>query len=97
MNRTVLVLFVLVYSFTAYSQEPQWINYQNRYAFYPEKTYLSGFSSEINYTNQDITDLLEKCKDNAKKTLIESVKVSIKSLTVSGTENLNTGTNAENL
>ncbi len=95
MKQALFVLFVLVYSLTTFAQAPQWIKYQNRYAFYPEKTYLSGFSSEINYTNQDVTDLLEKCKDNAKKTLIESVKVSIKSLTISGTENLNTGTNAE--
>lgn len=89
------ILAVFIFSFKINAQTPQWINYQNRYAFYPEKTYLSGFSSEINYTNLDIAELLEKCKDNAKKTLVESVKVSIKSMTVSGTENISTGLNAE--
>ncbi len=95
MKCTFTTLVFLVISFTTFAQAPQWVKYQNRYAFYPAKSYLTGFSSEINYTNQDVSELLEKCKNNAKKNLIESVQVSIKSLTVSGTENLNTGNNAK--
>ncbi|MDF1546512.1 MAG: hypothetical protein P1P88_01745 [Bacteroidales bacterium] len=80
-------------SSTIYAQTPKWINYENRHAFYPENKYITGFSSETNYLNLEVSEILEKCKDNAKKSLVESVKVSIKSITVSGTENLNTGNN----
>ena len=95
MKNSIVTLLIICVSAISLAQTPQWVKYQNRYAFYPEKTYLSGFSSEINYINSDVSELLEKCKNNAKKTLIESVKVSIKSITVSGTQNLNTGNNAE--
>lgn len=96
MKSIVLTLVVSISLITQlYSQAPEWIKYQNRYAFYPEKTHLTGFSSEINHMDNEPSELIEKCTDNAKKTLIESVKVSIKSMTISGTENLNSGTNAE--
>ncbi len=74
---------------------PKWTKYENREAMYPEDSYLRGFSSEINYNEESTIDLLEKCKDNAKKTLSESIRVSIKSFTVSGVENKNTGESVE--
>lgn len=96
MKKFNLVTIIILSSVaTLFAQAPGWIKYENRHAFYPDNTYITGFSSEINYDDSDVNELLEKCKDNAKKSLVESVKVSIKSITVSGTENLNTGNNAE--
>jgi hypothetical protein len=77
------------------SQVPGWTKYETRQAFYPEKTFLTGFSSETNHFDADINELLEKCKNNAKKALVESVQVSIKSMTVSGIVSENFNKNSE--
>lgn len=95
MKNKLLLIITLSFSLTTVAQTPKWVKYQNREAFYPESSYLRGFSSEINYDNQSTIELLEKCKSNAKKTLSESIQVSIKSVTVSGVQNINTGTDAE--
>ncbi len=79
----------------SFAQNPAWTKYESRQALFPEQNYLTGFSSEINYDESDVAELLDKCKGNAKKTLVESVKVSIKSVTLSGIENLNSGKNIE--
>lgn len=93
--KTINLIIILAFCCTSalFSQTPGWIKYENRHAFYPESTYITGFSSEINYQNTDVAELLETCKGNAKKSLVESVKISIKSITLSGTENINTGNN----
>ncbi len=95
MKTRLLIIIIFGFSLTITAQTPKWVKYQNREAFYPENSYLRAFSSEINYDNQSIIELLEKCKNNAKKTLSESIQVSIKSVTVSGTQNISTGTDAE--
>ena len=54
-----------------------------------------GFSSEINYYDTDVNELIARCEENAKNELTESVKVSIKSITVSGIISSNTGIDQE--
>ncbi len=98
MKNYFLILYLVLTSLNynlAFGQAPAWIKYEHRQAFYPDKTFLTGFSSEINLFDSDVNELLEKCKDNAKKTLIESVQVSIKSVTVSGINSANFNNNPE--
>ncbi len=78
-----------------FAQAPAWIKYQKRVLKYPESIYLTGFSSETNYYGDDENELIARCEENAKKELTEAVKVSIKSITVSGTNNVNTGLSQE--
>jgi hypothetical protein len=92
---TLCLVFITMNLSQIYGQIPGWAKYESRQAFYPEKTYFIGFSSEINYSESETAELLEKCKDNAKKTLIESVQVSIKSVTVSGINSANYKNNPE--
>jgi hypothetical protein len=92
----VSIIFITLFVITpASGQAPGWIKYDSRQAMFPEKNYISGFSSEINYTDAIVNELIDKCNGNAKNTLVESVKVSIKSVTESGLSNLNSGKNAE--
>jgi len=74
---------------------PSWVNYESRQTFYSDKTYFTGFSSENNYSDSDPSELIEKCTGNAKKTLVESVQVSIKSTTISGINSVNYQNNPE--
>jgi len=98
MKNLTKLLYIICFSIAtvnSFAQAPNWIKYESRQAFYPEQKYLIGFSSENNYTDADATELLDKCKGNAKNTLVESVKVSINSITESGINNLNSGKNTE--
>jgi hypothetical protein len=99
MKRNLLTLLVLLISLNLsllYGQAPPgWTKYESRQAFYPEQTYIVGFSSENNLSEADANELLEKCKDNARKTLVEAVQVSIKSTTVSGINSSNYQNNPE--
>ncbi|OQY05940.1 MAG: hypothetical protein B6I20_00180 [Bacteroidetes bacterium 4572_117] len=78
-----------------HAQTPAWIKYEKRATMFPDNKYILGFSSEINYNNTDLNELVDRCKENAKNGLTESVKVSIKSITVSGINSVNTGIDQE--
>ncbi len=78
-----------------HAQAPAWIKYEKRATMFPSNSYILGFSSEINYYDLDVNELIDRCKENAKNELTESVKVSIKSVTVSGISNVNTGIDQE--
>ncbi len=90
-----LLLFVFCSVQFSLAQAPAWIKYEKRVLKYPESIYLTGFSSETNYYGDDENELIARCEENAKKELTEAVKVSIKSVTVSGVNNVNTGLNQE--
>jgi len=94
-NLVLILICSLLYNIPGLAQAPSWINYEIRQATYPEQKYVSGFSSEINYTDADVSELIDKCKSNAKNTLVESVKVTINSITESGINSLNSGRNSE--
>jgi hypothetical protein len=99
MKNQILISFVVIFALNCsllHAQiAPGWIKYENRQAFYPDRTHLSGFSSETNYNDIAENELIEKCKENAKKALVESVHISIKSMTVTGIGSLNSGNNPE--
>jgi hypothetical protein len=90
-----ILLISLNHSLVYGQINPAWIKYENRQAFYSDNTYFTGFSSETNYGEMDNDQLLEKCISNAKKNLVESVQVSIKSTTVSGVNSTSYQNNPE--
>ncbi|RLD63528.1 MAG: hypothetical protein DRI95_11625 [Bacteroidetes bacterium] len=99
MNK-LLIIFLSAFVFLPLSgilnaQAPAWVKYEKRVAMFPTNSYIMGFSSEINYYDSDVNELIDRCKENAKNELTESVKVSIKSITVSGINNVNTGIDQE--
>ena len=97
--KNLVYLLVLIFlpwnAVLAQSKAPEWITYKKRVLKYPESLYLTGFSSETNYYGDDENELIKRCEENAKKELTEAVRVSIKSVTVSGVNNVNTGLNQE--
>ena len=97
MKKNIFTIILLFSSLILFAQKPIWTKYSSRISTYPDKTYVKGFSSEINYNNNDINKLLDRCKENSKKELIESINVSIKSVTVSGVSNINTGVDVETI
>jgi hypothetical protein len=98
MNKLITIIFVSIFllqiSF-ANAQVPTWTKYYKRTAMYPNNSYIMGFSSEINYYDTDVNELIDRCEENAKNELTESVKVSIKSITLSGINSVNTGIDQE--
>jgi hypothetical protein len=95
LNFVYLAFLILAPANIIFSQSPDWIKYEKRVLKYPESIYLTGFSSETNYYGDDQNELIARCEENARKELTEAVKVSIKSITVSGINNVNTGINQE--
>ena len=56
---------------------------------FPESSYFIGFSSERNSTKEDIEALLIRLEDYSRKLLIESIQVTIKSISAANIENIN--------
>ncbi|MBN1251961.1 MAG: hypothetical protein JXR51_06755 [Bacteroidales bacterium] len=95
MKQIILTISILISSILIFAQAPGWIKYETRTIKYPENNYLMSFSSETNYYDIDANELINRCVENTKKGVSESVNVSIKSVTVSGISNVNTGIDAE--
>lgn len=90
-----LSIAILLYSSSFGQLAPKWVNPALRAAMYPESTYLSGFSSEINYNNQDPAEMLQRLEKYAKDQLIENIQVEIKSQSTLNIKNVNTKTQEE--
>ena len=95
MKKIFLTTLIIILNVLVFAQKPNWTKYLNRSSMYPEQAYVKGFSSEINHAKIDVNKLLNRCIENAKKELIESITVSIKSVTVSGISNVSTGVDEE--
>lgn len=90
MEKLVLLCFLMfggVCSLLA--QKPNWVNSSSRQEAFPERSYFTGYSYELNSQNKAREDLLELLKGYAKTDLIQSIQVSIKSVTTLDVENKN--------
>jgi len=72
------------------SKAPKWTDYTRRQAIYPSSQYLTGFYAEEGVKRSEET--FERMSAVARKQLIESVQVSIKSLAEVQIENVNSKT-----
>ncbi len=83
MKIAVLQLCLLFTTSILYAQRnPDWTEYNRRVNQYPESEYLVGFYSESNVAVADQT-LFDRMSANARKQLIESIQVSLKSTSTS--------------
>jgi len=78
-NYFVILLLLLVNFQLTNAQTPNWVNSSQRKFNYPDSLYLVGFASNIGSSNMQINDMLTNLSDLAKKDLIESIHVSIRS------------------
>jgi hypothetical protein len=69
-------------------REPAWVDFNSRRARYPEATFLTGFYSEDG-VREASQGKLDQMSEIARKYLIESVQVSIKSVARISIENVN--------
>ncbi|WP_020533859.1 hypothetical protein [Flexithrix dorotheae] len=85
-----LVSFLFMHQL-AQAQAPQWTDYYKRKSAYPENLFLTGFSSQGNVAdgNKELFDVLSEV---ARKQLIESIQVSIKSVAEINIQNINSKT-----
>lgn len=95
MKYIILIAYTLL-SVGAWGQlAPKWTNAALRESMYPESSYLLGFSSEVNHSNQDPAELLQRLEKYAKDQLVENIQVEIKSQSTLNIKNVNTVTQEE--
>ncbi len=79
---------MVVVGFCAAQKNPDWTDYRKRTAQYPESEYLVGYYSESNVAAANQA-LYERMATTARKQLIESIQVSLKSVSTSEIINQN--------
>ena len=78
----VSITFLLIGGVNALAQKnPAWTVYANRTASYPQDVYAIGFASEAYNGSESKADFQQRLRNFARTQLIESIYVSIKSLT----------------
>ena len=101
-HRTIFSI-VLLFSFTIASvslqaqrkNAPKWIDYAHRTAMFPKTNYVVGFTSERINGSDDLEEVFDRLKNHARIQLVESIIVSIKSITTSDIMVSNTITNED--
>jgi tetratricopeptide (TPR) repeat protein len=98
MIKIFFLIELLFFSFHLLAQKdvsslPAWINFEYRLSKYPNSIYVSGFATEEYYGNETKEELMDRIKGFARIQLIESIHVTIKSITTLQIETLNTVTN----
>jgi len=88
-NSTLLIAFLLLFSFYIKAQTPDWADEINRKLSFPDKEYLVGFASERNTNKDDQQILLSRLEGYAKGQLIEYVQVTVQSQTSSEATEVN--------
>ncbi len=80
MVKLYFTLFTIFLTWNAIAQVPPWIDFQKRQSNYPTTEYFSGFSTSKTQKGESEYDLLERLKESATSELIESVQVTVQSL-----------------
>lgn len=86
-----LILFP-VFAFAGFPpdrEKPTWTDYKQRKAMYPNSTYVVGFCSEEGNSYETRQEIMDRIKGYARTQLVESIHVTIKSMTTTNviTEN----------
>lgn len=81
------LLFVVIFISGIFGQEqkPRWTNYNHRKATYPQSRFVTGYVVEKNTDNEIESDFLKRLMKYARSQLVESVHVTIKSMTTTNT------------
>jgi len=90
-----LIIFVMVFGQNIFAQKPKWIEYEMRNLTFPEKEYLSGFSSATHTTNNSADEFLNILAGTARTKLIESILVSLQTQTTVNIENIQNNQDAQ--
>ncbi len=61
------------------AQKPKWIDPDWRMANYPEAEYITSFISQVNYTNENTTNLLDRLEEQSRSNLIRQIQVQVES------------------
>ncbi len=95
--RIVLFLLIVLVSYLNIKAErkpkPFWTDYMQRNAKLPKSAYVVGYAAEENYAGEVKSELLDRVKSHSRTQLVESIHVSIKSMTTTSIEVENTMTN----
>ncbi len=98
MKKFILLLFATLMlaasgiMFAQKNEKPRWTDYQYRNLQFPTSTYVLGFTSENQNANETENETLERLKNYVRSQLVESIYVTIKSMTTSDVKILNTQT-----
>lgn len=92
MCKILCIAAFMLFIFESYAQSPEWTDYNKRKELFPDNQYLTGFSTELVKNPENIDKILQKHIDFARRQLVESIKVTIKTTATLNLENLNTET-----
>ncbi|MCS7005389.1 MAG: DUF4384 domain-containing protein [Cytophagales bacterium] len=91
-NFIAFMLFLIGQNYAQRDEKPNWIDYRERLANYPESQYLIGYSAQVIPKGEDLHQFLDKQKAAARTELSQSVQVNIKSISMMNIENLDAKT-----
>jgi hypothetical protein len=80
-NKILTALSLVLLSFTAVAQSPDWADAKSRRLRFSDAEYIVGFASEPNSQKENPADLLARLENYAKGQLVEYIQVTIRSET----------------
>lgn len=89
MKRSLSILLLFSVGYWAYAQKPDWTDFYKRQERFPSEQFLTGFVSGENTQQQASGDLLDKYEELARLKLVQSIQVSVMSISSMQIENLN--------
>lgn len=77
---TLVIVSFLILSISAKGQTPQWVDFDQRKALYPDKEYFKGFSLKDLDKHEDVGEVMEQLKRSALSNLSNSIQVTVESV-----------------
>ena len=80
MKKILIFCSLFLFANAMQAQLPDWVDFGRRQALYPHVKYFTGFSMDKKEKDESVFDLLEKLEENAADELVNSVQVTVESV-----------------
>ena len=81
MKKYILISITLIFNSLLSAQTPNWVDFNNRQKLYPNREYFIGFARNELKKKESQTALLESLKMSASEELVNTVQVTVESVT----------------
>lgn len=83
-----LVLVLMLMAAPAFAEAPEWVLGEGRSAAYPTDAYFTGFAVAMLGSDSEAARCAQVASDNARRSLIQGIQVTVKAVTFSQTEDV---------
>jgi len=94
-KKTILITLITILTTSIYAQKPNWIKFDQRQQLYPYEEYFIGFSSNLKDKDKSEHELFKELKQSAKAELINTVLVTVKSMSTLFQSDINNNISSE--